>query len=1098
MRRALALTLCAFATLGAQNSSPQLLGDVATGIPQLRRSIALNLTGVTLETALREIGRRSELPITYNDRILPKAKTVWLTRDDIRTDEALQEVLRGSGLSLLALSTGQVVVVRTPDPAVGTISGTVTEAKTGQAVGQAQIGVLGTSLTRTSDDRGHYSIAGVAAGLRTVTVKRLGYDPMSREVTVTDGGSVTADFQLTGATTRLAEIVTTVTGQQRRLELGNTIGRIAADSLVQSGSITNFSDVLNARVPGVQVLMPGGYTGTSASIRIRGINSISLSSNPLLVVDGARVINTETLLGAFSPRGGFGQTGGRLNDINPEEIESIEIVKGPSAATLYGTDAANGVIVIKTKRGSGVNSVPRWSAFTEQGSLSPAVKFRDNWYAWGHTPVGVIRQCPIEISVTGACVIDSVTTFNPLEDATFSPIGNGYKERYGLQLSGSTNRLTYFVSGEQEGEQGFLRMPASEKARVESERGGSAIPDEQLHPNTFNNVRLRANVGIPVGSTADISVSSGLVLNETNIPDFTVFRSGERGKGYRDSLASWGGARPGEAFAVRNKDNVTHLTTSLAANWRPLSWLSTRATTGVDFTNAFLDALQRRNEGPLGANRNGRRQNVRSLYALYSVDVGASALLPIRERLTSRTSVGVQYNRNKDQFNNVLGTGLPPGSETITGATTLSGSEQNLESVVAGAYVEQTMGWDERLFVTAGLRGDGGSTFGRNFKTATYPKLSASWLAIPNHMGAVDNLRLRVAYGASGVQPSSTAALTLDRVITVFTDGSTASGALPSTIGNPALKPERTSEFEGGFDAELFKGALSLELTRYSRRSHDALVQYLLPDEVGVTSQWRNLASVLNKGWEGLATIRPLNWSAAQLAITLNGSVNTNRVERLGFVQPLIETSSGFAEGYPLASRFWEPYTFSDANNNGIIESSEVTFGSTVTYGGTAVPPRQFTLTTALTLLHGQLHLSTQFDRRSGFVQENADDANRCLTNFNACREANDKTTPLWMQARRIATNTTFSLRGWWEDGSFTRWRELAIAADIPARFAEKARAKSATVTLAGRNLALFTKYSGNDPEVNVNSGRIGKDGYSDSSTAPPARYWLLRLNLGF
>lgn len=452
---------------------------------------------------------------------------------------------------------------------------------------------------------------------------------------------------------------------------------------------------------------------------MRGVNSLSLSNDPLLIIDGIRAAGTTNFVAS-----GFGQSGGRLNDINPDDIESIEIVKGPSAATLYGTDAANGVIVIKTKRG--VTGSPRWAAFGELGHVKPAVPFLDNYYSWGRTPSGVTRHCTLDLAANGTCTIDSLSRFNPFEDRTVSPIGTGLRRQLGLQVHGGASGLTYFLSGSSDYERSYLEMPAAERRRVQIERGGTAIPDEHIHPNWTSNTRLRSNVGVPFGQNADVVLSTALVLNETSIPAASnIFNAYEFSRGYRDPVTGgpgvWGNpGAPGEVFSVRNQDNTSHFTGSLASNWRPSTWLATRSTVGLDISENFLDALQRRGEGP-NFGRTGRRQNTRSSLRLYSADLGATASFVLRPELTSKTSVGVQYNRNKNQSTSTSATGLASGSETITGASVLTASESNGESVVAGLFAEQTLGWRDRLFVTAAMRMDGGSSFGKEFKTATYP-----------------------------------------------------------------------------------------------------------------------------------------------------------------------------------------------------------------------------------------------------------------------------------------------------------------------------------------------------------------------------------------
>jgi TonB-dependent SusC/RagA subfamily outer membrane receptor len=923
-------------------------------------------------------------------------------------------------------------------------------------------------------------------------VRRLGYVPAERSVIVSDGAIVTLDMALAPAPSRLEEVVTTVTGAQRRVEVGNVIGTINADSVMREAPVSSLTDMLNARVPGAQVVLNGGFTGSAPRVRIRGINSVAVGNDPLLVVDGVRVENST------GAAGGFGQTSGRLNDLSLDEIESIEIVKGPSAATLYGTDAANGVIVVRTKRGQ--VGATRGEFHVDQGRVDQPAQFPDNYYSWGHSSrTGAIQQCVIRQAAAQVCVIDSLTTLNPLMSEETSPFGVGNHRQYGARLSGGANRLTYLLSGEYEAEEGYLEMPRSERTRIMMERGGAAIPQEQRWPNRLRKVNLRSNATATIGSTSDVSVSLGLVKSNISIPGNLVFQSGIWGLGARDATNGWRFGQPGEAFAIRNAEDVTHVLGSVAAVARPSEWLSTRATLGMDFSSASLDGLQRTGEGPAIFGRDGRRMNTRTSLWLYTVDVGASASFQPRPNLSSRTSVGIQYNRRALAATTASGTGLLPGSETVAGAATASGAEQNVESVVAGSYLEETIGVAERLFATAAVRADGASAFGRDFRTVTYPKGSISWVAVPSRSGAVNDVRLRAAYGASGVQPPSTAALAMITYAPAIVDGVRTTGARVSAIGNSDLKPERQVELEGGVDATLLNQRVRIEATLYNRLSDDALVNRRLAPEVGIGSRLENIGAVRNSGYEGLASVMLVDLPALTWSVTVNGSINHNRLERLAAEVPFIGGNADFRsmEGYPLFSRFARPIlSYTDANGNGIIEDNEVQVGDAVVFVGPSLPTRQVAFTNSIGMFSNRLRISMQFDHRGGHRVLNFAEYNRC--SLRNCRALNDPTASLAEQARAVAATTPSlgnTLYGYMEDGAFTRWRELAVSFDLPGSVRKSVGARTANVTLTGRNLRLFTNYSGVDPEVN----EVGfTEGYTNNPAAPPARYWMLRVNLGY
>jgi TonB-dependent SusC/RagA subfamily outer membrane receptor len=266
-----------------------------------------------------------------------------------------------------------------PAARAGTVSGRVTDVATGRPVGAAQVTVVGTNLGAVTDDNGRYTVRGVPARAVTLRAIRIGYAEQTAPVAAPAGGGAAQDFALRPLAVTLAQVVTTATGEQRRVEVGNAITRLDATALVQERPVTSVSDLLTARAAGVQVLPPN-TTGAGARIRIRGTNSLSLSNDPIYVVDGVRVTGSS----ASSSIDNGNTSPSRAADLNPDEIETLEVVRGPSAATLYGTDAANGVIVITTKRGR--VGRPRWEAYTEQGLVTDRNAYPTAYSPFGRAP----------------------------------------------------------------------------------------------------------------------------------------------------------------------------------------------------------------------------------------------------------------------------------------------------------------------------------------------------------------------------------------------------------------------------------------------------------------------------------------------------------------------------------------------------------------------------------------------------------------------------------------------------------------------------------------------------------------------------------------
>lgn len=1073
---------------------------------QLARLVTLRQDSIPLQRALMEIATQAGLGLSYDQALVTERHLVSVRLTRRSAADAFEEVLRGSGWTLFVSPRGQAAVIRDrhEDAPEGSITGTVTDAKSGDLIASALVVVDGTALRASSGDNGQFRIVGVSAGEHTVSARRIGYGIERKPVTVVADQEVRVDFALTATAAVLGEVVTTATGEQRKREVGNAISTIKADAVVATAPVASLSDVVMARAPGVQVYSTGGLTGASPQINIRGQNSLSLSNQPLLIIDGVRVDNSA--VGSTRDNQYSGQSAGRFNDLIPGEIESIEVVKGPSAATLYGTDAANGVILVKTKRG--VAGRPQWSIHAEQGLLTmDRDRFFPNYYAWGRTTDAsqATVNCTLQLLAAGQCAQDSVTSFNPVRFAPTTPIGTGSLANYGVQVSGGGD-TRYFVSGTYAEETGYLKMPDVERERIAAKRGAIGLSEDELHPNGLSRYGVRTNLTTTFGTSADLSISTGLISQHSRIPSAAALTY-SIGPGYRDANDGWNyGVRPGDLFAQRRDEGVKHFTASATPTWRPATWLSTRATAGIDFSSTYYDAFIRPGEGGVFSDGTGFRENMKTNVTLYTVDASATANANLSRHLTSRTSAGVQYNRRQLLLNAASATRLAIGSETVAGGGTRSSSEATTESVIAGAYAEQTFGVNDRLFLTGAVRADGGSTFGDDFKTAIYPKGSISWVISDEpfwpRVPGLSSLRLRAAYGASGVQPSSIAALARDTLFPGIADGSVAPGGVLVSAGNPHLKPERQREFEGGADMDWFAGRLKLELTYYNKRSSDALVDVPRASSIGGGVVTKNIGAVRNSGYEALVDARVIDHRDLTWDVSLNGSINHNKLITLG--SGILPTYNPYGvpsivPGYPLFAYFDYPIeSYSDANGNGILEPSELTLGSAPAYRGPSYPTSQLTVSSTLGLLGDRVRIAALVDHRGGLDLANRSRSDRCVGGY--CQGAIDPHAPLSDQAAVLAYSAAFNYSYWgfFENGAFTRFRELSLAYRLPDRLTRFLHARNATLTVAGRNLWLWTSFRDTDPEVQTIPGFPQYGAFFAEGGLPPARYLTLRLNLGF
>ena len=984
----------------------------------------------------------------------------------------------------------------------GGITGRVTDQSTGLPVPSAAVVVTGTSLGALTNDSGVYVLRGVPAGTHQLRASRVGYGPAVRTLAVIAGDVATANFFINHVPFVLEELVTTATGEQRTRELGNIVAKVDAARIVDAAPISNMQDLLNSRVSGVTLIQQNGTVGAGSRVRIRGLSSASLSNDPLVYLDGIKVeTGSPTLDGTVYIGGGHPSF---LNDINPDEIESIEIVKGPSAATLYGTQAANGVIRITTKRAKPGGT--QWNVFEEEGFSKDVTAYPGQYYSQGKDATGALRQCVPWQQVANQCTITQLYFRNLLRDANSTPLASGYRAQRGIQISGGSEQVRYFISGEVDHEDGTLRMPQMEQAFLRQERGVTGLPFEQLNPNELQRKNLRSNLSALLSNNVDVTLSSGYVSSDNRLPQTGDNTQGILGAALFGTANPakadnpWGFARPAEGFSDVVYRRDSRFTNSLQSNWRPWSFLSARGTVGLDYVQYQDEANNPAGEGCkiCGLNRQGLRTINKFTSGKYTADLGATATRQLMNRIESKTSLGVQWIR--DRLDGTLNTAniFPPGITRIDAGAIKTSGERTAESNTLGQYIEQQFGLDQRLFVTGAIRYDQNSAFGKQNRSARYPKISGSWVALENgrgdrFFGWLDELRLRGAYGVSGQQPGPTDALRYLSPITTSVLGGDQPAVTLAGLGNDALKPERSQEFEGGFDAGLLHSRANLQVTYYSKRTSDALINRVLPGSLGATiSRIENIGVVTNKGVEVSFNSRLVDRTNVAFDLNLEASRNGNKLVDLSGLPPI--TGFGYQNrvGYPLFGLWWPRMTsYADANKNGIIEPSEVKVSDSTLFGGSSVPTRNLSITPTMTLFK-RLTFSGLLDRRAGYANLNANEWFQCVPTQN-CRAINDPSASLEDQAKAVAGGT--GLGSYLEDASFWKLRELSASWSIPERYVARVRANTAVIRLTARNLGIWSRFKSWDPEIATQGNDAAV--YNFVQLSPP-RIWTLRMNLGF
>jgi TonB-linked SusC/RagA family outer membrane protein len=989
--------------------------------------------------------------------------------------------------ALLALIA--VMAVASPlvaQQAATTIVGQVTEARSNRPLPGVTVQVNGTRLGAVTTEEGRYRIAGAPAGSQVLSVRRLGYASLQRPIVVAGTGTTTANVELQAQATSLDEVVVTGTaGGEVRRSIGNAVTTISAPEATQKAAAQSLSSLIGARAPGV-IIAPGtGRLGAGPSIQIRGRSSIGLDNSPLLYVDGVRVNNSTSAGPVGLGLGGqASNVSGRLNDINPEDIESIEIIKGPAAATIYGTEAANGVIQIITKKGAS-SGKPAVNLQVQDG----LIWFRD---AAGRVPTNYARNAATGEIVPWNGVQAEADRGTPL-------FSTGQTRQYTGSVSGGRDVVRYYASGSFQNDLGV--EPNNSLRQGAFHANMNIVPSETIDFGTsVNYVNLSTHLGADVGASALLGAVIGHSL---------LFPAA------RGHYPNFPPEVPQSLYD--NAQGVNRFTGSATLNHRPTSWFTQRLVAGMDLTSDDSRAIERFATPDLAvfigavAAAGSIGQTIRR-NTIASADYAGSAKFDLTKALRSTSSIGGQYFRTELNSSFLGGRGFPGlGVETVSAAANPAQSTQTQTiNTTIGAYGQQQFGWNDRLFVTAALRVDNNSAFGEDFKWVTYPKLSAAWVVNEESFwpanGYVNSLKLRAAYGESGRQPAAFTAL---RTYSPAQGPGGTSAVTPNTIGNPDLKPERGKETELGFDGQLF-GRLGLDFTYYSKHTQDVIIsQAIAPSSGFAGNQFANLGRVDNSGIELLATLQAITRPSFSWEIVGNFATNRDEIKDLGGIGGIV-LSAGQTNvvGYPIGGIFTrrvvsaerDPVTGLPVNVlcEGAAGASVACATAPFQYIGTPTPHTTGSVGNTI-WLGKQLRLYGLVDFKRGYRAYNQNDLLRCLgaAGVPTCRSAYY---PLEYDPVYLAEHATNSsglgiTDQYYESGNFAKLRELSATVTVPQQYLRGL--SGASITIAGRDLYTWTSFTGLDPEGNLNnvatSSAIGNQGL-----LPPLSRLIATVNLSF
>ncbi|MFN3597053.1 MAG: SusC/RagA family TonB-linked outer membrane protein [Rubricoccaceae bacterium] len=981
-----------------------------------------------------------------------------------------------------------------------TLSGRVLDARQGAPLPGATVLVEGTGAGAAADLDGQVRFsATLAPGTYTLRVSFTGYRTERRPLVLGAAAVVSfGEVRLAEDVLRSDEVVVTGTGvPTERRQLGNTIGTVDARDL-QAAAPRSVDQALAGKLPGVVVQQNSGAAAGGVSIRLRGTGTVLGSADPLYIVDGVIVDNSSPNL---IDLGGGGQN--RLVDLNPEDIERVEVVKGAAAAALYGSRANNGVVQIFTRRGQ--TGAPR---VTLQSSVSQSALRKRL----------AVNRAPFSRPV-GVAGRTEVQRFDYQDDIFRGALGT---QQY-LSVSGGTAETTYFVSGGYLLNQGIVRGNAFERVSARA-RVGQAL-SRALRLSVGGAYASSGGSEIPNGGlAANYGALTGFIFGPNTVDIRPDPVTGVYGRG----LVLANPLEVVEVYDFRQRTN--RFTGDVQASYVASPALRFDYTLGLDtYEQAATAFIPRGTTAPGFPAGFARRAELTStlvnhdLRARYQTRLGAVA---------STTLIGGTVEQDRSASVAAQGTDIPVGVRTIAGvAVPAAPGETRAQRVVAGLFAQQTFGVAGRLFLTAAGRVDASSAFGAANRWNAYPKVSASYAVSDEAFwrgalaGILPTARLRASYGETGGLTAIGPFDRFNRYVPVTYNN--LPGFYPATQqGQPDIRPERQREIEVGADLGLAGGRAGLEVTYYSQRTTDLLLNRSLAPTTGFSNQLQNIGVLTNRGLEVLLRAQPVATNTAAWTMTATFATNRNVVSGIeGQVLQFPDAFGGFTaavNGRALGVFYGSTYR-RDADGNllgqavdrsgpvpvPLVQNGQpVLVPATRTPGGFLVdasgnqvyfapagpagvigdPNPDWTGSFINELEFGRVAFRVQLDASVGGDVFNFTRRLAANPNFGTLadyqREIEGEVLPGHFQ-RLFGT-----FEHWIEDGSFVKLRELTLTYRVPGA-ALPPGVQGLRVSAYGRNLLSFDNYSGYDPEVNVGGQRTTVRGFDFVETPIPRTFGL-------
>ena len=971
-----------------------------------------------------------------------------------------------------------------------TITGTITSAEDGEPVIGATILVKGTSSGTATDLDGTYSI-NVPGDDAILVVSYTGLK--TQEVAV--NGQSTIDVALESSFSVLDEVVVTGYGSQGRRVLTSSVSSVGADE-IENLPTPNVDQMLQGRAAGVQISANSGTPGGGMFIRVRGTTSITASNDPLYVVDGIPIVSTP-----LEAEGVGGQQTSPLSDINPADIESIEVLKDASATAIYGARAANGVVIITTKRGT--------QSRNAKVTLNSYYGIQNYWKDPQDQLVNAQQfeelQNEAAINNGGQPIYDNPGSGGAdTEWASLLFRDNAPMSNIDLSISGGNDRIRYFISGNQFNQEGIMR-------NQEFTRQSGRV---NLDFNATDNIKLGTSVLYSrtqrIRADNDDNIFGGLggaFFFPPNLPERQPDGSLTKFSIFENPIAV--------AELQDLRMNVNRVLANVYGEWDIIQGLSFRTSGSVDYNQIKEDAYwpTQMNEG---AAVGGQARSTVTVddNLIWENTLTYQKGLGGEHFLTALIGQSVQFSDN--ERTQATGQGFPSNDfRRITSAATQFASSTGTEWGIASLFGRLNYDYAGKYIVTVNVRRDGSSRFGEDNRWGTFPSIGVGWrLSEENFMAnnnLFDELKLRASYGITGNQNgiSNFAARGL------WTGGANYTvlpGTQPQQLANPELKWETTRQFNIGLDVGILQERVVVTFDWYNKYTEDLLLNVPLPPTTGFSSQFQNFGEVENQGWELGINATPVQTRDFSWDINFNIAHNEAIARRL-FAPIEIYNRSPFRleEDQPLFSYWFHEQLFVDPDNgdpvwrtvNGDSRTEDFNPNRDRFIVGDAQPDLfggitnnirfrgfDFMMFWQFSIGNDQLHWNRFFQEHGG-----TRNTNFMVSQLDRWQQPGDQTDIPRMTAANYAGNLRPSR--FVEDGSYIRLKNMSLGYTLPNSLTDKWGVSKLRVYITGQNLITITDYTGLDPELTGPASNQLVQGM-EFYTFPQARVWTGGFTLSF